>query len=304
MKCSECGADLVDGAKFCGECGAKVKVPIVCPECSKELSEGTKFCPECGCRIAGEKVVSGKVTEGEAKPRNDKEDGEDENGIGKLGLPSRWDGTLTVEDLSTVLDDDEAKGIDAALCELKSMANDGRILVRSVDRKSLAQKIEAFSAGLAKRLGESILAKQVTDTALGFIDYGANCRGTRGVLFTRFGVFYMSSEYPKIVDGDVAGGVIPWALLYKFGKSSGMCWKVDLADVLSSEEVDEEVKEGLRSPDPELVLKAYFDSNDGTVGLDKGDVSDFFDSVKKALDGEAGEMGLIEGEDEVEEEEE
>lgn len=45
-------ADLPQNAKFCLECGEKVKpaVPdgmVVCPECNKTVVKG-KFCPECG----------------------------------------------------------------------------------------------------------------------------------------------------------------------------------------------------------------------------------------------------------------
>lgn len=52
IKCEKCGADLPQNAKFCLECGEKVKpaVPdgmVVCPECNKTVVKG-KFCPECG----------------------------------------------------------------------------------------------------------------------------------------------------------------------------------------------------------------------------------------------------------------
>ena len=48
-KCSKCGADLPENAKFCLECGEKVVAAgmIVCPECGSTVAKG-KFCPECG----------------------------------------------------------------------------------------------------------------------------------------------------------------------------------------------------------------------------------------------------------------
>lgn len=48
-KCSNCGADLPAGAKFCLECGEKVVAAgmIVCPQCGNTVPKG-KFCPECG----------------------------------------------------------------------------------------------------------------------------------------------------------------------------------------------------------------------------------------------------------------
>lgn len=54
-KCSSCGAELPENAKFCLECGTKVKPlvedgMIVCPSCGKTVAKG-KFCLECGYRF-------------------------------------------------------------------------------------------------------------------------------------------------------------------------------------------------------------------------------------------------------------
>ena len=65
-KCSKCGAQLPENAKFCLECGEKVvsEDKIVCPECGKTVAKG-KFCPECGhkfitaCPKCGKEVVPG-----------------------------------------------------------------------------------------------------------------------------------------------------------------------------------------------------------------------------------------------------
>ena len=48
-KCKECGCELAEGAKFCGECGARAPEPVAhkCPMCGTELVSGSKFC--CGC---------------------------------------------------------------------------------------------------------------------------------------------------------------------------------------------------------------------------------------------------------------
>ncbi|MGN0606018.1 MAG: SPFH domain-containing protein [Oscillospiraceae bacterium] len=50
-KCTKCGADLPDGAKFCLECGEKIQIVpdgmIICPDCGKTVAKG-KFCLECG----------------------------------------------------------------------------------------------------------------------------------------------------------------------------------------------------------------------------------------------------------------
>ncbi len=50
-KCSKCGTDLPENAKFCLSCGEKVQVAdantVVCPGCGKTVQKG-KFCLECG----------------------------------------------------------------------------------------------------------------------------------------------------------------------------------------------------------------------------------------------------------------
>jgi ribosomal protein L40E len=50
VPCIKCGAELREGAKFCGECGSKQEKPK-CPNCQAEVSPGTKFCNECGTKI-------------------------------------------------------------------------------------------------------------------------------------------------------------------------------------------------------------------------------------------------------------
>lgn len=53
-KCNQCGAELMDGAKFCPSCGAKVeqqpKVPT-CPQCGQEINPSAAFCPNCGFNL-------------------------------------------------------------------------------------------------------------------------------------------------------------------------------------------------------------------------------------------------------------
>lgn len=47
--CPNCNALVKAGAKFCPECGTKLKP--VCSDCKKEYPAGTKFCPECGKKL-------------------------------------------------------------------------------------------------------------------------------------------------------------------------------------------------------------------------------------------------------------
>ena len=53
MKCTNCGAHLMDTDQFCPKCGAKAVKDNRCPECGALLREGTKFCHKCGCPVNG-----------------------------------------------------------------------------------------------------------------------------------------------------------------------------------------------------------------------------------------------------------
>ena len=46
--CPSCGQPVINGAKFCPNCGAR----LVCPNCGNALIPGAKFCPNCGNKIA------------------------------------------------------------------------------------------------------------------------------------------------------------------------------------------------------------------------------------------------------------
>ena len=49
MKCKRCGADIIDGAKFCGVCGNPIEYNYdVCRYCGAKLPKGAVFCAECG----------------------------------------------------------------------------------------------------------------------------------------------------------------------------------------------------------------------------------------------------------------
>lgn len=48
--CPNCEAPLATNAKFCPECGTKLKGAAHCAECGAKLTPGAKFCPECGTK--------------------------------------------------------------------------------------------------------------------------------------------------------------------------------------------------------------------------------------------------------------
>jgi len=54
-RCSQCGAPLPPGARFCPECGRPprpARGPRACPHCGARLKEGARFCSSCGKRAS------------------------------------------------------------------------------------------------------------------------------------------------------------------------------------------------------------------------------------------------------------
>jgi class 3 adenylate cyclase/tetratricopeptide (TPR) repeat protein len=49
VRCGQCGADLDEGDRFCGDCGARVGG---CPSCGEPLTPGKRFCRACGSAVS------------------------------------------------------------------------------------------------------------------------------------------------------------------------------------------------------------------------------------------------------------
>lgn len=64
MKCTFCGVELPDEAKFCYSCGKKVEKEALCPKCGTKLQKDAKYCMECGTCVS-----LGEVKESPEKPR-------------------------------------------------------------------------------------------------------------------------------------------------------------------------------------------------------------------------------------------
>jgi len=49
--CPNCEAPLATNAKFCPECGTKLKGAAHCASCGAKLNPGARFCAECGTKV-------------------------------------------------------------------------------------------------------------------------------------------------------------------------------------------------------------------------------------------------------------
>jgi class 3 adenylate cyclase len=68
MRCSACGHDNPERAKFCLECGARFAV--TCAQCSTELPAGAKFCLECGTPVGPPRASAAPASPPEGQPRS------------------------------------------------------------------------------------------------------------------------------------------------------------------------------------------------------------------------------------------
>jgi RNA polymerase subunit RPABC4/transcription elongation factor Spt4 len=71
MFCPQCGKNIKDGVKFCGNCGWAIpNAPAQftqaaeqrCASCGTVLKEGAKFCPNCGAQVSAAQSVPEPVT--------------------------------------------------------------------------------------------------------------------------------------------------------------------------------------------------------------------------------------------------
>src|SRR6266568_4702394 len=60
MRCSRCGHENKEGARFCNECGSKLE--IICAACATPNPPGSKFCSGCGSPLAAQPPAPGPLT--------------------------------------------------------------------------------------------------------------------------------------------------------------------------------------------------------------------------------------------------
>ncbi len=52
IKCPNCNKELIDGTKFCDDCGAAIPTAVFCPNCGSMTSADSAFCESCGTPMA------------------------------------------------------------------------------------------------------------------------------------------------------------------------------------------------------------------------------------------------------------
>ncbi len=124
MKCKRCGLELENTAKFCPQCGEKIK--LYCKECGKEILADAKFCPFCGKAVVEsvnkvETNVGDKSYQEETKVLNKQKSEDPKILIPKVDLKQQVEGTKpfiprTKESFSKELEnlgntDEKSKGV-------------------------------------------------------------------------------------------------------------------------------------------------------------------------------------------------
>lgn len=199
MKCEACGKESPAGAKFCGECGAPLR--LRCPSCATENLPKAKFCTECGDSMA---AVTG------AWP------------VMKIEPPAA--ATPPVAQ-APVPAEAERRQLTVMFCDLANSTQlsqfldpeDLRELICAY-QESCAQVVERFGGTIAQYLGDGILvyfgypsaheddALRAVRAAIGILDAMGSLRADARAkapeeLAVRIGI-----HTGRVVVGDVGGG--------------------------------------------------------------------------------------------------
>ena len=79
--CSNCGAQIQDGVKFCGKCGAPqntttettndaaITLARFCSSCGEPIQDGVKFCNKCGAPQSGQQPAASPVPQTAPPPQ-------------------------------------------------------------------------------------------------------------------------------------------------------------------------------------------------------------------------------------------
>jgi len=134
MRCSKCGAENREVARFCDKCG--IKLSLSCPLCGAENRHDAKFCNSCGAALGG------STSANEAKPEQ-----------------------LRRTAIETERLEGERRHLSVVFCDLVGSTElshhldpeESRAIVLPYQRAA-AQVVEQFSGHVAKFLGDGVMA--------------------------------------------------------------------------------------------------------------------------------------------------
>ena len=310
-KCSECGAELTEGVKFCSECGTKVPVQNKCPSCGAICVPGAKFCGECGHKLSAAPTTTpekkneeapevspkmaiedllGDETEVEACAEEEEKEGasgERESGetesTGSCGID--WEGKAKIEEIQMALDDDQVRAINVDLESLQASAADGRVLLFGED--GFEEKFKAFKSVYEDRVGiccdEFPLFQE--SCLIGLVDNSAAGTGKRGTLFTRLGMIVIDGDFPAAVEGDEPlSGIVPWKLFYIFSEPAEEFYRLMKPVTASkSDKVDDEIRGDLEADIAKPNGRNNLLFRYSNVGVGKEEVAEFMEGLKSSL---------------------
>lgn len=49
--CPRCSSQIIQGSKFCQNCGVAINVALNCSGCGSKITANATFCPECGKKL-------------------------------------------------------------------------------------------------------------------------------------------------------------------------------------------------------------------------------------------------------------
>ena len=202
MKCSNCGAELGDGVKFCSECGAKIIGIRFCMACGAEADPSAKFCAQCGHRI--EDVAT--ATTGSAGEEKTQDSG--------------WLAPIRESDIRVSLNDIESEAVVSA-CEKFEERTRCKFIVLRKDGKRFDKLVEQYFHEI-KWSGNGVLdGFEVADAGLVLIENPGNFGLGQLLIVSRFGFLLIDTE-PTPDDPPDANMYLPWKLFLKFPGRMGV----------------------------------------------------------------------------------
>jgi len=223
--------------------------------------------------------------------------------------------TITANNVQYMLTDEQTDIMTKLFGKLKEMSGSQRIHVAG--DPDFGAFVAMYIRIVNKRLECENDPKMFIPVAIAQIDNGKSGTGKRGILVTKMGIMTLDADYPKKVEGQEQGGLIPWPLFYRFGCEEviddsadadvhvryGICL-MDAGELDDADTVSQEVKDGAGrelNGDP---LYGAWNWGFDLVGIDPNDAVDVVKAMKSILIDAMGTDDSDEDDDDADEVEE